>query len=103
MCQQPVNAGNPYDVDHVTELRDWTGEGHGNQESNLRILCHKVCHKLKTRLAKQARANSARTRRAIMEHKHSKFRNSRDGPLKTTFSYGTILRRAKANDVDAPD
>ena len=42
-----IRPGEPWDLDHVTALCNWTGEGHGNRESNLQVLC-KWCHKGKT-------------------------------------------------------
>lgn len=31
-----IRFGEPWDLEHVVAIRDWTGEGHGNRESNLR-------------------------------------------------------------------
>ena len=35
IAQRKIRPGEPWDLDHVIALRDWTGEGHGNRESNL--------------------------------------------------------------------
>lgn len=71
-CHQPVGPGNPFDTDHIVELEDWLGEGHGNRESNLQILCRKICHKRKTKLAAVARAQARRTREHHAGHKVSR-------------------------------
>ncbi len=68
-CHQPIGVGNPFDADHIVALKDWLGEGHGNRESNLQLLCRKICHKHKSRVEKIARANAARTRRHLTGHK----------------------------------
>lgn len=71
-CHQPVGPGNLFDVDHIVELVDWLGEGHGNRESNLQILCRRICHKRKTRLRAIARAQERRTRQHLNGHKVSR-------------------------------
>lgn len=68
-CHQPIGPGNAYDVDHVVELKDWLGEGHGNRESNLQILCRRICHKRKTRIRSIARADESRKRMKLAGHK----------------------------------
>lgn len=35
IAKRKILGGEPWDCDHVIALRDWTGEGHGNRESNL--------------------------------------------------------------------
>lgn len=35
IARRKIRVGEPWDCDHVTALADWTGEGHGNRESNL--------------------------------------------------------------------
>lgn len=35
IAQRKIRAAEPWDIEHVIAVRDWTGEGHGNRESNL--------------------------------------------------------------------
>lgn len=58
-CGQPLRAG-CWQTDHVIPLRDWRGPGHGNRESNLQILCTKVCHRPKTSIEATLRAKALR-------------------------------------------
>lgn len=48
-----------YDFEHVVPLSLWTGEGHGNRESNIR-LAYRPAHRDKTRADRQAKAKSDR-------------------------------------------
>jgi 5-methylcytosine-specific restriction endonuclease McrA len=51
-----------YDFEHVIALANWTGEGHGNRESNIR-LAYRPAHKVKTKADRQAKAKSDRVRK----------------------------------------
>jgi 5-methylcytosine-specific restriction protein A len=54
-----IRAGEPWDLDHITALRDWTGEGHGNRESNLApALKDKHREKTKREASDRARTDS---------------------------------------------
>lgn len=64
-CGQRLVAG-CWDTDHIVPLEDWQGEGHGNRESNLQILCTKVCHRPKTSLEAALRAKSRNTKAAML-------------------------------------
>lgn len=57
-CNRPRGMYKYLEVDHVVALVNWTGEGHGNRESNLTLLCDQ-CHKQKTKkdVALKALAN----------------------------------------------
>lgn len=46
-CGRVLIHRGEFDIDHKIALVNWTGEGHGNRESNLQVLC-KWCHKGKT-------------------------------------------------------
>jgi 5-methylcytosine-specific restriction endonuclease McrA len=35
IAKRKIRFGEPWDLEHVVALADWTGEGHGNRESNL--------------------------------------------------------------------
>lgn len=35
ISRRKIRGGEPWEVEHVTALADWTGEGHGNRESNM--------------------------------------------------------------------
>jgi len=63
-CHQEIGDGNAYDADHIVELKD----GGENRESNLQLLCRKVCHKTKTRIRNIARANEKRTRKSMARY-----------------------------------
>ncbi len=49
------------ELDHVIALVNWTGDGHGNRESNLQPLCA-GCHGLKTKTDVAVKATAARKR-----------------------------------------
>lgn len=51
-----------YDFEHVIAIALWTGEGHGNRESNIRLAL-KEPHKGKTREDRQQKAKSDRVRK----------------------------------------
>lgn len=35
IARRKIRAGEPWDLEHVIAVRDWTGGGHGNRESNM--------------------------------------------------------------------
>lgn len=51
-----------YDFEHVIALALWTGEGHGNRESNIR-LAYRDAHKDKTKADRKQQAKSDRVRK----------------------------------------
>jgi hypothetical protein len=73
-CGQPVGPGNSFDVDHIIELAD----GGENRESNLQILCRKVCHRTKSGDRHADRCAERRTRKHLAGwKKRSRFRGWR--------------------------
>lgn len=56
-----IMPGEPWEAEHVTALRDWTKEGHGNRESNLAPAL-KDKHREKTSDEATARVKPDRTR-----------------------------------------
>lgn len=54
ICHQKLGGRLTVHMDHIVPLRDWTGEGHGNRESNIQPICH-LCHRIKTGLENEAR------------------------------------------------
>jgi hypothetical protein len=61
-----------YDFEHVIALANWTGDGHGNRESNIR-LAYRPAHREKTRQDVAAKAKSDRVRKkhvGIKKPKH---------------------------------
>jgi 5-methylcytosine-specific restriction endonuclease McrA len=56
-----LSAGE-YDFEHVIPLALWTGEGHGNRESNIR-LAYRPAHRDKTRQDVAQKAKSDRVRK----------------------------------------
>ena len=51
-----------YDFEHVIPLAMWTGEGHGNRESNIR-LAYRPAHREKSKDDRKAQAKSDRVRK----------------------------------------
>ena len=56
-----LSAGE-YDFEHVIALALWTGEGHGNRESNIR-LAYRPAHRDKTKADRARQAKSDRVRK----------------------------------------
>lgn len=52
-----IRPGDKYDFEHVIALALWTGEGHGNRESNIRLALRDA-HKAKTAQDRKAQAKS---------------------------------------------
>ena len=62
-----------YDFEHVIALALWTGDGHGNRESNIR-LAYRPAHRDKTRQDVAAKAASDRVRKKhVLPRKPSKW------------------------------
>lgn len=57
-----IRPGDKYDFEHVIALALWTGEGHGNRESNIRLAL-KEAHKAKTASDRKVQAKSDRVRK----------------------------------------
>jgi 5-methylcytosine-specific restriction endonuclease McrA len=57
-----IMPGDEHDFEHVIAIALWTGEGHGNRESNIRLAL-KEPHKGKTREDRQQKAKSDRVRK----------------------------------------
>lgn len=57
-----IRPGDPIDWDHRIALILWTGEGHGNRESNIFPVIRKA-HKEKTKLDVAAKSKSDRVRK----------------------------------------
>jgi 5-methylcytosine-specific restriction enzyme A len=51
-----------YDFEHVIALALWTGDGHGNRESNIR-LAYRPAHREKTKQDRKTKADSDRVRK----------------------------------------
>ena len=56
-----IAVGEPWDCDHVVALVNWTGEGHGNRESNLAPALRDK-HREKTKADVAAKAETYRKR-----------------------------------------
>lgn len=64
-----------YDFEHVIALALWTGEGHGNRESNIR-LAYRPAHREKTKQDREAKAKSDRVRKKhVLPRKPSRFQS----------------------------
>lgn len=57
-----IRPGDKYDFEHVIAVVLWTGEGHGNRESNIRLAL-KAPHKVKTAADRAQQAKSDRVRK----------------------------------------
>lgn len=57
-----IMPGEPYDFEHVIALALWTGDGHGNRESNIRLAL-RTAHREKTKTDREAKAKSDRIRK----------------------------------------
>lgn len=57
-----IRPGDKYEFEHVIALALWTGEGHGNRESNIRLAL-KEAHKAKTASDRKVQAKSDRVRK----------------------------------------
>lgn len=64
-----------YDFEHVVAVALWTGEGHGNRESNIR-LAYRPAHRAKTKSDVADKAASDRVRKKhILPRKPSRFQS----------------------------
>lgn len=57
-----IRPGDKYDFEHVIAIALWTGEGHGNRESNIRLAL-KAPHKIKSAQDRAQQAKSDRIRK----------------------------------------
>jgi 5-methylcytosine-specific restriction protein A len=57
-----IRPGDKYDFEHVVAIALWTGEGHGNRESNIRLAL-KAPHKVKSAEDRAIQAKSDRIRK----------------------------------------
>lgn len=82
-----------YDFEHVIALANWTGEGHGNRESNIR-LAYRPAHRVKTTQDRKAKAKSDSVRKKHVGITKSKnpMPGSRDSKWKRRMD-GTTERR----------
>jgi 5-methylcytosine-specific restriction enzyme A len=86
-------------MDHVVALINWTGEGHGNRESNLQPLCQ-FCHAMKTKIDVAAKSLTAKLRKSHLGIKSPSPRpvpGSKNSPWarrynKATKRFQTVLR-----------
>ena len=61
ISERPFQVGDLVEFDHVIPLKDWTGEGHGNRESNIQAILS-ANHKIKTAIENSARAKVKRVK-----------------------------------------
>ena len=64
-CRKVLGSCEKGETDHDEALVNWTGEGHGNRESNLRLLCRN-CHSAKTKVDVATKAKGKRVRNKLM-------------------------------------
>ena len=79
------------EIDHKVALINWTGEGHGNRESNLWALGKKCCHAAKTKVDVAIKSVAARKRKKLKGFKVSKnpMPGSRRSPWKKKYNKHT--------------
>lgn len=85
IAKRKIRPGEPWDLEHVIPLADWTGDGHGNRESNMAPALRDK-HRSKT-----AEEN---TERAIVRRKKAKALGIKSGRGITAWRRfdGTIVR-----------
>lgn len=89
-----IRSGEAWDCEHVIALVNWTGEGHGNRESNLAPALRDK-HKEKTRedVAEKARARKVRGKHLGLKAKaKAVIPGSKASPWKRKLN-GTLVRR----------
>lgn len=92
IARRKIMAGEPWELEHVIAVRDWTGQGHGNRESNLAPAL-KAKHREKTSREAKERADTDRTFAKHYGTRGEKPGGFRKDPfLKRTVS-GQVVRR----------
>lgn len=100
----PIRPGDEIDFDHIIALVLWTGEGHGNRESNI-APARRQAHREKTKQDVAAKAKSDRVRKKhILPRQPSRLRgapfpkrqpaHTATGPLSDKFQF---LRKGDSN------
>lgn len=90
IARRKIRAGELWEMEHVVALRDWTGPGHGNRESNLAPAL-KDKHREKT--AREASDRAVTDRKFGKHHGTRAKRSSLTHPtLKRTMS-GEVIPR----------
>lgn len=106
LCTRKLGPGDRWDCDHVVALAIWTGEPHGNRESNLAPACT-VCHREKTAqdVADKSRAYRIKAKHYAKSGQQSKFANARTGYLKTklTANGPVTVDRRTGHPVGTPE
>lgn len=88
-----IRPGDPWDMDHVIALCNWTGEGHGNRESNLApALRDKHKNKTAEDVAEKAHVSRKRKTHAGIKAKRNIMPGSRDSKWKRRMN-GTVEER----------
>lgn len=84
-----------WDIDHIIALANWTGDGHGNRESNMAPILLKP-HKIKTaedRLKKAARDRSVKKQYGIRNSSYKPLPGGRHDRLKKKIGGGVVDRK----------
>lgn len=90
-----IMPGDAWEADHVVALCNWTGEGHGNRESNLAPALRDK-HKAKTAedVAVKAKARKVKSKHFGIKKKVSRpLPGSRNSKWKQTIGHGWQLRQ----------
>ena len=89
-----IRPGEPWDVDHVTALCNWSGDGHGNRESNLAPVLRDK-HRAKTAEDVHEKAVTYRKRKkhvGVKPKRRAMIPGSRDSRWKKKLSGETVRR-----------
>jgi len=96
LSRRKITSGDVVEYDHRIALINWTGEGHGNRESNIFPVI-KSKHREKTRQDVAEKAESARIRKkhlGIRPATKAGFRTNRNGKFKKKMNGEVVLRNA---------
>lgn len=83
IAKRKIRAAEPWELEHVIAIRDWTGEGHGNRESNMAPAL-KDKHREKT--------SAEAPERARTDARNASHIGSRN-PKRNGFSHPTLRKR----------
>lgn len=94
-CRRKIRAGDSWTCEHMTALINWSGEGHGNRESNLDVTCEWCLP------AKNAADVAEKSRTARVKKKHLGLTKPKrqPSPMKRKMD-GTVVWRATGEPVN---
>lgn len=96
-CRRDYTLVKSFEKDHTVALINWSGDGHGNRESNLQPLCD-VCHGDKTKVDVAEKARTARHKTMRPAYKRVPKRTGLSHPGKDVWRYNWTKRRYERVD-----